>query len=358
LADRVFSGVRPKRILYLYTEVMGYTLATIRELVDGDRAEVHVVHWDQRKLTPFQAQPFDGLHLYARSSLAGQELSHLVRDLAPDLAVVSGWQDRGYLPVARLLRGQGVPVVVGFDDQWHGTLRQRAAAAGRVALQAFFSHAWVTGPQQYDYARRMGFAPPQIIQDLYSADVRIFQPPDASDRRAGNPQLVFVGRLERVKGIDVLLEAWEMLREELPDWDLLLIGNGTFEASAAKASHVRVRAFLSPEDVAQELRAADAFVLPSRHEPWGVALHEAVASGLPVLCSRAVGAAATFVISGFNGVVFEPDSAVDLARAIRVLVRLGKDGRKTMGERSVELSRRISPATSAANLLSLFETAV
>lgn len=341
------------KILYLYTEAMGYTLATIRALLARGGDELHLVHWDRGRLTPFQAVPFAGLHLHARSTLRGGALAAFVEKLAPDLAVVSGWQDRGYLAVARQLRRRGVPVVVGFDDQWKGTMRQRIAACFNSVLKTFFSHAWVTGPLQYDYARRLGFSAQRIVHDLYSADVELFAAKGKIVSARRSSRIIFVGRLERVKGVDLLLATWENLRAELPDWELVMVGNGSLESSVAAAANVRRQEFLSAPEVAEELAAASAFVLPSRHEPWGVVVHEAVAAGLPVLCSNVVGAAATFVIDGYNGYLFRPDDAADLARAIRNFAGQTEDERRLMGERSRELSRRITPKTSAANLMSV-----
>jgi len=53
------------KILYLYTEVMGYTLATINELRQTG-AEIHLVHWDDKKLTPYKIPTSNKLFLYPK----------------------------------------------------------------------------------------------------------------------------------------------------------------------------------------------------------------------------------------------------------------------------------------------------
>ena len=56
------------KVFYLYAEVMGYTLATLRALADKG-VELHVVHWDMRKLTPFEISMLPGATFYPRSEM-------------------------------------------------------------------------------------------------------------------------------------------------------------------------------------------------------------------------------------------------------------------------------------------------
>lgn len=204
------------KILYLYAEVMGYTMATIRELAERGN-EVHVVHWDHKKQTPYKAPVVPNIFMYNRSELSVEQIKKLAKNIAPVVTVVSGWMDRGYMSVAKQLRLEGLPVVVGFDDQWHGTLKQwLAIILGRVGyFSQFYSHAWVAGLYQFEYARRLGFEKKNIVYDLYSADLRLFNQAyhDSIENKQNHypHRFLFVGRFEPVKGLDVLLQAWQQL---------------------------------------------------------------------------------------------------------------------------------------------------
>src|SRR5206468_12496506 len=109
------------------------------------------------------------------------------------------------------------------------------------------------------------------------------------------PVTCFVGRLVVAKAVDVLLKAARRVTPTPVTW---VVGAGPLrrrlEAPARKAGPVpRVR-FLGErgyDDVVRLLAAADVVVLPSIHEPYGVALHEGMAAGCAALCSDAVGAA-------------------------------------------------------------------
>jgi glycosyltransferase involved in cell wall biosynthesis len=345
------------RVLFLYAEVMGYTVATIRSLV-ASGVELHVVYWDKNKLTPYVFPLLDGVFYYPRSEFSIQTLKDLADRIDPIITVVSGWTDRGYLPVARALRRKGRVVVAGLDAQWHGSARQRLAGVLGVCglFSAFFSHAWVAGNRQFEFARRLGFRASHILLDLYSADTEIFQSAYTevreSEHRVYPKVFLFVGRLEKVKGLETLIAAWEILRPRRGDWQLRLIGNGSMMDSLRNISGVDVTGFLQPESLVSEIKGVGCFILPSIKEPWGVVVHEFATAGLPMIVSDSVGASSSFLVPGLNGYRFRSQEASSLADAMAEIISKSDKELSIMGEMSNMLSRRISPKTSAANLLS------
>ena len=96
---------------------------------------------------------------------------------------------------------------------------------------------------------------------------------------------------ERAKNVKGLLRAAKMLSERRLDWQLVLVGTGVdYEDVRAYADELEIpKGFLrwtgelTPRKVAEEMRRADAFVLSSRYETYGVVLAEAAATGLPIL---------------------------------------------------------------------------
>jgi len=339
---------------------MGYTVATIGALV-ANGAEVHVIHWDKKKLTPYRADQCPGVFFYPRSLYGVKEMRSLLDSLNPVLIVVSGWMDEGYLAVAKTARSLRLPVVTCLDNQWRGTARQWLAAfGGHVGyFSQYFSHAWVSGVLQFEYARRIGFSVDHIVFDFYSGDQASFS---SAYRRvrdskfANYPKIfLFVGRLEKVKGIDLLVDAWRMLRRDRNGWDLCLVGNGSLESSLRSEQSLSVLPFMQPKEVVTLVEKAGCFVLPSRREPWGVVLHEFAAGGLPLIATDVVGAAKQFLIPGFNGLLVKPNDVEALALAMKAMMECRDPDLAMMGDRSNQLSMRITPETSAANLLSVRE---
>jgi glycosyltransferase involved in cell wall biosynthesis len=113
--------------------------------------------------------------------------------------------------------------------------------------------------------------------------------------------------------------------------------------------------FLQPDDLPDLMGRSGAFVLPSRHEPWGVALHEAAAAGLPIVASDACGSADHLVDAGRNGFVFPSESPSDLADALIRLHRLSPEERTRMGHHSFDLSKQFTPAAWVDTLLDAVE---
>ena len=134
------------------------------------------------------------------------------------------------------------------------------------------------------------------------------------------PQAVFVGRLAREKGLDLLIDAWPEVRARYPGARLTLIGDGPERtALAARIARLGLTAAVdlpgAVADPAVLLRAADLFVLPSREEGMSVALLEAMALGIPVVASDIPGNRG-LMVDGVHGRLAPPDDPAGLARAI------------------------------------------
>ncbi len=347
-----------KKILYLYAEVMGYTMATIEYLASCNH-EIHVIHWDHKKLTPYKIPTTKGVFFYNRSEFTDLQIKDLVSRIKPQVVVVSGWMDKGYLKAVKDLRPTGVPVVVALDGQWVGGLRQMILPIlGKFGFfRKIFSHAWVAGVNQFEYARKIGFPKKNIVFDLYSADLKLFQ--NAYDlgllqKQSKYPhRFLFVGRLEPIKGLDLLLEAWEIIGSRSKDWQILIIGDGSLKPILNNTRNVILKGFMQPSELMSEVREAGCFLLPSKGEPWGVVVHEFAAAGLPLIVSDVAGATSSFLINGFNGFAFEGMNVNALVDAMLKIINTSDEDLIQMAINSNLLSKRITPETSSANLLSI-----
>lgn len=147
----------------------------------------------------------------------------------------------------------------------------------------------------------------------------------AARERAGAPGhaflALFVGRLEREKGVPVLLEAWR--RAALGSGaTLALAGEGTVPAVG---DGVRALGRVSREDLPALYAAADVLVLPSIRtatftEPWGLVCNEAMHQSTPIVATDAVGAVAGGLVKdGRNGLVVPERDAATLAARLRAV---------------------------------------
>jgi glycosyltransferase involved in cell wall biosynthesis len=345
------------KILYLYAEIMGYTMATMRKLIELYATEIHVVHWEKKKVTPYQHGCDSKITFFDRADYSSSTIKDLVRLINPDLAVVSGWLDKKYLPAARMLKKKGVPVVTGLDEQWHGSIKQYIAASLCFLLKRYFSHVWVAGPYQYEYARRIGFKKSEIIFNLYSADLETFNDAymqNKSARENNYPhRFLFVGRFEKMKGVDLLAEVWHIIGVKKKDWELHFIGNGSLKSNLKTQDGVVVHDFMQPDQLKKEIQHYGCFILPSRREPWGVVIQEIAAAGLPIICSDSCGAAPVFLIHGLNGFKFKSGDICSLSSKMLNIINTSDRDLCRMSDSAHEMGQHITPSLSAASLISV-----
>ncbi|CUH51135.1 glycosyltransferase family 4 protein [Shimia marina] len=134
--------------------------------------------------------------------------------------------------------------------------------------------------------------------------------------------LLFVGRLAPVKGLPILLRALEPLTRQFPDIRLTVVGDGPGRTAlehqvetSGLAEHVRFVGYKSQTEVAEALKAADLFVLPSFAEGVPVVLMEAMAARRPVVATQIAGIP-ELVADGGAGLLVPPGDVAALSAAI------------------------------------------
>ena len=143
-------------------------------------------------------------------------------------------------------------------------------------------------------------------------------------------KILFVGRLMKEKGLDVLFQAYHLVNERIPNTRLILVGKGYLRKELEKLAEklgvddkVIFTGFISDELLKQAYSASDIFVLPSRAETQSLVLLEASAMGLPLVGAK-ITAIPELVKDGWNGYTFEPENYEDLAQKIIKILSNGK----------------------------------
>jgi glycosyltransferase involved in cell wall biosynthesis len=177
--------------------------------------------------------------------------------------------------------------------------------------------------------------------------------PDAAERVAraraelavaGRPVVAFVGALgDERKGLDTVFDAWVALcRDSAWDADLVVVGAGAElpawrerAASAGLADRFRLLGFR--RDVSWVLAGADALVAPTRYEPFGVGVLEAIAKGLPAIVSASAGVAELYPPELRHLLLEDPESARELVEKLTAWRR----GHETAREAVAAFSARV-----------------
>jgi len=333
-----------ERIAVLYSRLSGYTAACFKALKEHFDVELLVYRWPSAQEAPFDSRHFDFIDvLRIKEEQSADEIAAHVRAFNPQGILMSGWMDGEYLKAARRLRKHGIPVVAGCDTQWKGSPRQRVAQLiARWYLHSAIDALWVAGERQRQFAARLGFKGERCWSGYYSCDWPRFAAAKSESER--KPAFLFVGRYVEAKGIDLLVDAYRRYRADTSEpWDLVCAGAGPLEGLLDEEEGIINKGFVQPEALPDLMREAGAFVLPSQDEPWGVVIHEAAASGLPLLCSDACGAAVHLLQDGYNGWKFETGNVSHLKACMAQLSKLCSTALHNMGQRSHQLSKQYTP---------------
>jgi D-inositol-3-phosphate glycosyltransferase len=225
-----------------------------------------------------------------------------------------------------------------------------------------------------DLMSHYGADPARLCTSPPGVDHQVFAPGDRSEarRRLGigeGPLVLFVGRIQPLKGVDVALAAFARVLESHPGARLLVVGGPSGPAGRSEVHRLHafvddagigeaVR-FLDPvphADLVDLYRAADLLTLPSRSESFGLVAAEAQACGLPVVAAD-VGGIPHVVSDGESGLLVEGWDPEDHAAA---MIRILSDGplADRLSAGAVEWSERFSWEATANRFLELYEGAV
>ena len=345
------------KIVFLYTVVVHYVIAMLRALKKvNPNIKITVVFYDKKNInsSQYKIPQIEGVNFIERSKNNKESLFELLLKEDPSILYISGWVDKEYIWAAKKYKSKRpiVKVVNGTDGQWFGTLRQHIGVYYfKLFYKKLFDFFWISGKPQYQYAQRFGYNQESIIYNLLSADEEIFASGNAASQR-----FVFLGRFVDVKGIDLLIEAYNSLGEDIRSkWPLLIIGDGPLRESIEiqKSPYVKVLPFLQPDELKAEIQKGGVLCLPSRFEPWGLVVHELALNGFPLIVSSVCGAASEFLISGYNGYLFKNGSMDSLRKSLLKIIALSDEEFKLFSNRSRFLGSKINSEMSAYSLLSV-----
>lgn len=317
--------------------------------------------WAQRSLVAemarrHRARPFDLLYLFSQWELA----SHAIPDGLP-LAVhpqvhAAGeqrWHDRESW-LARQTEPRAQTLAASQVLRTRAYLQRRVAGRANMIIAA--------SPQfrreladDYDIdLERLQVVPNPVDTDR-------FRPSSTPRARGRTLTLLYVSRFSVRKGLELVVELSHRLNDLAGQVRILVVGypspwsNYSRLLDGLNAAVARIHGLVAPSVMSEIYRIGDALIQPSHYEPFGLSVAEALASGLPVVASRSVGASAG--VDERCCLTFETGSVEGLEHAVRVLIKqLGEDGVASLNARArAEAERLFAPPRVAAELYGAFE---
>ena len=304
----------------------GYSWQVVRESRSGES---------------FDSERFDGVDV--------REIGDAVLATKPDAAMVAGWHSRTQLRAISTCRRHRIPLIYRGDTHLGMGPSGPLAPVWRLKTRAMLSRyaAYLAvGTRAREYLLANGARPTSIFWSPHSVDNALFAATaepylDAAGRENARRSfgcspddfvVLFVGRFDESKRVPDAIAAVGKLGSSTA---LIVVGcsdTTTKKRTEAACGPARVfwPGFLNQLELGRAYAAADCLVLPSLRESWGLVVNEALATGLPVVVSDAVGSALDLVVPGVTGETFRSTDVDDLAAALdRVRAR---GGRSTMAD--------------------------
>jgi len=303
----------------------------------------------------FKYRVIPGFHLLRRNGaiyINPQLLGYLIRS-NPDV-VVTGEFSVPSVIVMLYCRLYNKKYVLWSDATARSESRVGPLKRGvRKQLLGMSSACIASGTEACEYLMSLGADSGKVKQSILTLDVERFSRECEAfvgrkrqlKKHLGLAERVvlYSGRLVAQKGLIHLIEAYSIVRRWKEKISLLLLGNGRLELQLrtycfSNKLDVIFAGFVQQRELPKYYALADVFVFPSLCDSWGVVVNEALAAGLPIVCSKYAGAAADLVEDGQNGYVVDPRNIEILAEKIRNIL---DDNRRRfkMGRKSKEMMK-------------------
>jgi glycosyltransferase involved in cell wall biosynthesis len=325
--------------------------------------------WDVHAEEKFDVEVIGAMKQAVSGKVPGGRADRDMRLLAPRLARrVAAWKPDAllctniseFVTLFPLRFTHGIPIGVSVADTPHtascySALRQRIRAFlyRRMDFHAAY------GSEAKKYLESIGIAGHGVRHSMWSVDNSLYADgADSRDKPADTrTRWISVGALIPLKGFAELLESWRSQSSEfLASNQLVIVGEGPEEARLQKfigdelpPGSAILTGYKTPQELIPLYKESDVFIFPTLKDTWGLVVNEAMASGLPVVCSRYAGCYSDLVHSS-NGVVIDPMQSDALARDIKEFWNRREQWDR-MGEASAEIIADFSLEATASAII-------
>jgi len=325
--------------------------------------------WDAMEHTA--SCPRTTLFEHEDSKISMATMTRRVRELLnrdrPDVVAIPGWSKAcGFAPLLWCAES-GTPAIMMSDSNAFDSKRKSCRELVKRRLLRLCSAGMTSGTQGASYLRQLGLEQDRIFQGYDVVDNAHFsQGADAARRQQATlrsklqlPERYFLasGRFVAKKNLLRLVDAYGQYKDKCQEkaWSLVLLGDGPSKTELVRliqrrqlANHIHLVGFQQYDQLPQYYGLAECFVHASTTEQWGLVVNEALAARLPVVVSNRCGCAEDLVMSGKNGLTFDPYDVGDICDKL-CEITLAAD-RAEMGRTSQEVISQWTLQVFAENL--------
>ena len=324
------------RILVLFVEPMLYGMDLIHEVYEKTPFEFQYIYCnigitgrDDIKL------PENSFLCSGDKSERKKQIHNIFDKFHPDFAVINGYVGTEQVIAIKYCKKNKIPYAIESDTQLNIPSNPIKALLKKLYLKNLLANDYCYGfpggtlqkenlvyygiPEEKDFIMPMSVSLKRLL------DEKSRLPEKGELKRElgieSKRTFLFVGRLEEVKNVSLLIEAFGRIKQTYKDTALIIVGDGSLRAELEKQAEVIDDVIFAGYTVFPEIvkyyKTADVFVLPSSYEPWGLVVNEAMIMGLPVIVSSDVGCRVDLIDNNENGFVFESGNSVDLTEKMQ-----------------------------------------
>ena len=266
------------------------------------------------------------------SKLIKEKLFEVLDNLNPEVVILSGWDAIPSLYALLWALKENKPTVVISESQVFDFKRDKVKEIAKKLILKLIDSAFVGGVNQSDYLIKLGFNKKKIFLGCDVVDNDFFFQGKQEDNQGIASQLpknyfMTSCRFVEKKNLSFLIKVFKKFQGKIDGWFLVLVGDGPLKKELIELTNqlnisekVVFTGYQEYESIRSIYSSASCFVLPSITEQWGLVVNEALASGLPVLCSKRAGCAPNLIENNEVGYTFDPFSETDLEKKMYQVV--------------------------------------
>ena len=323
------------RILVLFVEPMLYNMDIIHEVYEKTEYEFRYIYCDTGLTGKDELKlPKNSFVCSGDAGSRKRQIRTQVGEFDPDFVVVNGYVGVEQTALIRNCQKKRIPYAIESDTQLNIPSNPIKAILKKIYLKKRLHndlcYGFPGGTLQkenlvyYGIPEERNFIMPMCVSEKRLLDEREKLPSKDELKKelglANKYKYLFVGRLEEVKNVRLLLEAFAEVKQKTNDVSLLIVGDGSLKNELEQYAYdhqirdVVFAGYIVFPEIIKYYKVSDAFVLPSSYEPWGLVVNEAMTLDLPVIVSSDVGCRADLLEEGKNGFVFESGQKQDLVK--------------------------------------------
>jgi 1,2-diacylglycerol 3-alpha-glucosyltransferase len=294
--------------------------------------------------------------------------------LAPDVIAIAGWYDPAMLSSIYWARKNGIKIILMSETSSFSTTSAYVKNFVKYKIINNFDSALVAGTPQKQYLIDMGMSVNRIYKGYTVVDNKhffnvgtglSFDKKKIYERAASRKYFLTVSRLVEEKNLFRLIYAYKKYRAKfkLASWDLVIVGQGplyscllSYIKDNSLSDSVKIMGFKSYQELPEIYGSAQVYIQSSVHEAWGMSINEAMASGLPIICSEMCGCSYDLIKNGVNGYLFNPYNVEELVYKMG-LMHIERKNTLSMGNASLDIIKSYTAESFSRGIVDAFQDA-